>query len=66
VLHGVGVDSGRIALETRAGELYFVEVNVREGVSSFQQVSEPVGRKRIVDCCARLENWAPRQRPLLR
>src|ERR687895_566372 len=32
LLHGVAFDSGRFALETRAGELYFVEINVTAGV----------------------------------
>jgi hypothetical protein len=66
VLHGVGIDSGRIALETRAGTLYFVELSVAARVSTFREVPEALGRKRIVECCALLENWAPGQRPLLK
>ena len=66
VLHGVGIDSGRIALETRAGTLYFVELSVAAGLSTFREVPESIGRKRIAECCALLENWAPGQRPLLK
>ena len=66
VLQGIAADSGRIALDTRPGTLYFVEMHVIEGQSHFRLVPEDVGRKRILQCCALLENWAPGQRPLLK
>jgi hypothetical protein len=66
VLHGMGVDIGKFELDTRPGELYFIELTVIEGHSHFWPVSEAVGRRRIVECCALLENWAPGQRPLFR
>jgi hypothetical protein len=66
VLHGIGVDQGRIALETRPGALYFVELTVVEGQSHFRRASDEMGRKSILECCVLLENWAPGQRPLLK
>ena len=66
VLHGVGIDTGRMTLETRTGELYFVELRVIEGQSHFRAVPERVGRERIANCCALLESWSPGQRPLLK
>lgn len=66
VLHGVGPDTGKLALETRPGQLLFVELHVIQGQSHFRAVPEPVGRQRIAKCCAMLETWAPGQRPLLR
>ena len=66
VLHGIASDQGRIAPETRPGQLYFVELSVVEGQSQFRLVSEETGRQRILKCCALLENWAPGQRPLLK
>ncbi|MGZ5162114.1 MAG: hypothetical protein ACXWIT_16435 [Burkholderiales bacterium] len=66
VLHGTAVDSGRLELETRAGALYFVELSVAAGQSNFGLVPEEIGRKRILECCTLLENWAPGQRPFLK
>lgn len=66
LLHGVGSDMGKLQLDTRPGELYFVELTVPTGNSQFRLVREDVGRSRIVQCCALLENWAPGQRPLIR
>jgi hypothetical protein len=66
LLHGMGVDVGKLEVETRAGELYFVELSVSGGHSHFRLVPEEVGRRRILQCCVLLENWAPGQRPLLR
>lgn len=66
LLHGIGVDTGRITVETRPGELYFVELRVIEGQSHLRAVPERVGRERIAKCCALLESWAPGQRPLLK
>jgi hypothetical protein len=66
VLQGIAGDTGRLALETRPGTLYFVEMQVLNGNSHFRLVPDDVGRKRILQCCALLENWAPGQRPLLK
>ncbi len=66
VLHGIAADTGRIAVDTRPGALYFVEMHVLDEHSYFRLVPEDVGRKRILQCCALLENWAPGQRPLLK
>lgn len=65
VLHGTGIDLGEYFLETRAGELYFVSLDVVGGHSHFRLVPEQVGRERVRTCCALLENWAPGQRPLV-
>lgn len=66
VLHGTGVDIGQITIDTRAGEIYFVSLDVLAGHSRFQLVPDRVAERRIRACCALLENWAPGQRPLLR
>ncbi len=66
VLHGIGPDMGSIALDTMAGELYFVSLDVIGGHSHFQRVPTTVGEQRVRACCAMLERWAPGQRPLLR
>ena len=66
VLTGMAADSGRLELETRPGEVYFVEQAVFLGRSHFRPVPAESGRKAITNCCSLLENWAPGQRPLLR
>lgn len=66
VLHGTGIDVGNIALDTMAGELYFVSLDVIAGHSRFQRVPQPLGEDRVRACCAMLERWAPGQRPLFR
>jgi hypothetical protein len=66
VLHGTGVDIGHFAIETRPGEIYFVELEVLAGHSNFRLVPERIGQREVRACCALLENWAPGQRPLLR
>ena len=65
VLHGTGIDPGQIALETRPGRLYIVELNVLGATSSFRLLPDQVGRERVRACCALLENWALWQRPLV-
>jgi hypothetical protein len=65
VLHGTGIDLGQLALDTRAGEIYFVSVDVIGGHSNFEVVADRTGRERVRACCALLENWAPGQRPFL-
>jgi hypothetical protein len=66
VLHGTGHDSGRLALDASAGEIYFVALNVMGGISYFTLVPAETGKREILRCCAMMENWAPGQRPLLR
>jgi hypothetical protein len=66
VLHGTGNDLGQIELDTRAGEIYFVSLDVLGGHSNFRLVSPEAARARIRACCALLENWAPGQRPFVR
>jgi len=66
ILHGVGVDTGKIEVNARPGALYFVELYVIEARSHYRLVDERVGRQRIAKCCVMLEAWAPGQRPLIR
>jgi hypothetical protein len=66
VFHGTGADVGRITLDTTAGELYFVSLNVVAGHSRFEVVPPAVGKERVRACCAMLERWAPGQRPFFR
>ena len=66
LLRGIGVDQGALALQTEADALYFVELRVSGGVSSYRLVNAETGKRVIRECCALLENWAPGQRPLLR
>ena len=66
VFTGMAVDNGRLELETRPGEVYFIAQIVSAGRSHFQPVPETFGKKVVTNCCSLLENWAPGQRPLLR
>jgi len=66
LLHGYGHDQGRLKLETRAGEIYFVSLQAAGGVSDFRRVDAATGKRDILRCCSLLDNWAPGQRPLLR
>ena len=65
-LNGFAYDQGRMKLETRPGEIYFVKLTVADADSSFKQVSPDVGKREILRCCSLMENWAPGQRPLFR
>jgi hypothetical protein len=65
-LTGMGYDNGRLTIETRPGELYFIALSAIAGTSHFQPVPPEIGRKTINSCCSLLENWTPGQRPLLR
>lgn len=65
-LRGMGYDNGRLTIETRPGELYFVALSVISGYSLFWQVPPEIGRPAVDRCCTLMENWAPGQRPLLR
>lgn len=64
-LNGMGPDNGRLSLETRSGELYFISLTVNAGQSVFEPVAPAVGRKAIENCCVLMETWRPGQRPLL-
>lgn len=66
VITGMAADNGKIALETRPGEVYFVALTSSAGQSRFQQVAAEHARTVLATCCSLLENWAPGQRPLLR
>jgi hypothetical protein len=59
-------DVGRIELDTRAGELYFVSMRLTGGTSNFERVSVEAGKRDILRCCAMMENWEPGQRPFLK
>jgi len=66
LLRGVARDMGRLTLNTRDGELYFVSLQVVGGRSVFRLVDAETGMRDILRCCSLMENWEPGQRPLLR
>jgi hypothetical protein len=66
MLNGIANDQGRLRLEVRVGELYFVRLTVRGGQSLFEPVSVETGKREVLACCVLFENWEPGQRPLLR
>lgn len=66
LLQGVARDQGRSTLNTRAGALYFVSLQVVGGRSVFRLVDAETGKREILRCCSLMENWEPGQRPLLR
>ena len=66
LLRGVARDQGRLTLNTRDGELYFVSLQVVGGRSVFRLVDAETGKRDILRCCSLMENWEPGQRPLLR
>lgn len=66
VLRGYAYDQGSLKIATRAGEIYFVRLNVENGTSRFTPVGPDAGKREIQRCCMLLENWAPGQRPLIR
>ncbi|HSN42135.1 MAG TPA: hypothetical protein VLT92_18320 [Burkholderiales bacterium] len=65
-LNGMGQDQGALKMETRPGQIYFVELQVIGGNSFFAIVEPQIAQKTIIACCTLMENWAPGQRPLLR
>jgi len=65
-LNGIANDQGRLRLEVRVGELYFVRLTVQGGQSLFEPVSVETGKREVLECCVLFENWEPGQRPLLR
>lgn len=66
LLHGLGYDAGRIEIDVRPGEIYFVSLRVVGGQSHFALEDSAAGRRGVLACCVLLENWSPGQRPLLR
>ena len=66
LLHGLGRDQGKLQLNARSGELYFVSLSPENGNSHFELIRPETAKRELQQCCALLENWAPRQRPLLR
>lgn len=66
VLSGFAADNGRLAIDTRPDQVYFVALTINAGQSQFRPVPEAIGRKVLTNCCYLLETWAPGQRPLLR
>jgi hypothetical protein len=66
VVSSSAAGSTGLKVETRPGELYFVQLNVMSGSSRLALVDPEAGRRAILKCCALMENWAPGQRPLLR
>ena len=64
ILHGTGIDLGEIALQTRPGQLYIVELSVVGAQSTFRLLPDQAGRERVRACCTLLTNWAPGMRPL--
>lgn len=66
LFRGTGPDNGRLRLEVRPGEIYFVRLQVVAGQSRMEPVDPIQGRQELSACCVLLENWRPGQRPLLR
>ena len=54
-LHGTGSDIGQLMMDTRAGHVYFVAVDVIGGHSTFRLIPEEVGRDQVRRCCKLLE-----------
>lgn len=66
LFRGTGPDNGRLRLEVRTGELYFVRLQIVAGQSRMVPVDPIQCRQELTDCCFLLEYWRPGQRPLLR
>lgn len=66
VLHAFGSSGSQVEIDTQAGELHFVALEVSGSQSRFVRVAPDAGRREIVRCCVLLEIWAPGQRPLFR
>ena len=54
-LHGTGSDSGQLMMDTRAGQIYFVALDVIGGHSTFRVMPDEVGREQVRQCCQLLE-----------
>jgi hypothetical protein len=66
-----GADMGRLEIDTRAGDVYFVAMQVAgemEGSSAtvFRSVTPEAGKAGILRCCTLLETWRPGQQRLMR
>lgn len=66
LLHGLAQDAGRLEIEVRPGQIYFVSLRVVGGNSHFALAEPAAGRQELLACCVLLEKWSPGQRPLLR
>jgi uncharacterized protein DUF2846 len=66
VVSSSAAGSTELKLDTRPGELYFVQLNVTSGSSRLALVDPETAKREINRCCALMENWAPAQRPVLR
>lgn len=61
-----GNDVGRLEIDTREGDVYFVSMSVfgeGEGSSNtiFRSVTPEIGKQEILRCCTMLETWRPGQ-----
>ena len=63
LVQGHGYDQGRLKLDARNGEIYFVSLRTASGTSDFRLVAPETGKRDILRCCSLFENWAPGQRP---
>ena len=55
-LHGMGHDQGRLEMDVRPGQIYFVLLRVMEGTSAFRRMPDGAGRAELLHCCVLLEN----------
>jgi hypothetical protein len=65
-IHATGPDAGRLEIETRPDNVYFVAMNVLgedEGSATtvFRSVAPEAGQAAIQRCCSLLETWRPGQ-----
>lgn len=59
VLSGLATDEGKMAFDVQAGQLYFISLQVRDGSSSFTQVSVETGKREVTACCTLFDNKRP-------
>jgi len=57
VFHGIGLDPGYLAVDARAGQIYFVRMDVVGRHTLYKIQSEQVGKKQLQACCEMIENW---------
>jgi hypothetical protein len=57
VFHGIGLDPGYAAVDARAGQIYFVRLDVIAGQSQFKLQPQSVGRQQVISCCEMLDTW---------
>jgi hypothetical protein len=58
-LHGTGSDVGELMLDMRAGQLYFVSVDMVGGHSVFRRIPDEAGRESVRACCVLREAAIP-------